>query len=395
MIYGTVSVMSIQLPFILADFFNQNWTATRATCKISQMFRSYETKGSISNANFGKTADGRAVEIYTLRNGQGMEARIATYGGIVVSLTAPDRDGRFADVVLGYDRLDDYLKFSPYFGALIGRYANRIGGAKFTLNGKTYTLAQNNGPHSLHGGLKGFDKVIWAAKGVEPANGPALELTYLSRDGEEGFPGNLAVKAVYTLTNENELRIDFSATTDAATLCNLSHHSYFNLAGQGDVMKHEVCLNASRFTPADAALIPTGELKPVDGTPFDFRKPTAIGARIQADDPQLKFAGGYDQNFVVDNPPGRLGLHARVYEPTTGRVMEVLSTEPGVQFYTSNHLNGSVPGKGGVVYQRYGALCLEPQHFPDSPNKPNFPPVVLQPGHNYRNTTIYKFSARL
>ena len=359
------------------------------------MSRSNEATGSISNANFGTTADGRTVEIYTLRNGNGMEARISTYGGIVVSLTAPDRDGSFTNVVLGFDHLDDYLKFSPYFGALVGRYANRIGGAKFTLNGKTYTLAQNSGPHSLHGGIKGFDKVIWAAKAVESAKGPALELTYLSRDGEEGFPGNLAVKAVYTLTNENELRIDFSATTDATTLCNLTHHSYFNLASKGDVLKHEVYLNASRFTPVDAALIPTGEIKPVDGTPFDFRKPMAIGARIRADDPQLKIAGGYDQNFVIDNPPGRLGLHARVYEPATGRVMEVFSTEPGVQFYTSNHFDGSALGEGRAAHQRYAALCLEPQHFPDSPNKANFPPAVLQPGENYRNTTIYKFSARL
>ncbi len=395
MIYGTVSAMSIQLPFILADFFNQNWTATTATCKISQMFRSYETKGSISNANFGKTADGRPVEIYTLRNGNGMEARIANYGGIVVSLTAPGRDGRFADVVLGYDRLDGYLKASPYFGALVGRYANRIGGAKFSLNGKTYSLAQNGGPHSLHGGIQGFDKVVWEGRAVESANGPALELTYLSRDGEEGFPGNLTVKAVYTLTNENELLLDFHATTDATTLCNLTHHSYFNLAGQGDVLNHEVYINASRFTPADAALIPTGELRAVDGTPFDFRKPMAIGARIQADDPQLKIAGGYDQNFVIDNPPGRLGLHARVYEPTTGRVMEVLSTEPGLQFYTANHLDGSTIGKGGAVHQRFGALCLEPEHFPDSPNKPNFPPAVLSPGQTYHNTTIYKFFTRL
>jgi aldose 1-epimerase len=350
--------------------------------------------GSITNAAFGKTADGKAVEIYTLRNANGMEARIATYGGIVVSLTAPDRDGRFADVVLGYDNLDGYLKFSPYFGALVGRYANRIGEGKFTLNGKTYMLAQNNGPHCLHGGAVGFDKAVWTAKIVEPVKGPALELSYLSRDGEEGFPGNLKIKAVHTLTNENELRIDFSATTDAPTLCNLTHHSYFNLAGKGDVLKHEAYINASRFTPVDATLIPTGELKPVDGTPFDFRKPTAIGARIHGDDPQLKFAGGYDQNFVVDNPPGPLGLHARVYEPTSGRVMEVLSTEPGIQFYTSNHLDGSARGKDGQAYQRFSAFCLEPQRFPDSPNKPNFPSAVLNPGQTYRSTIIYKFSAR-
>ena len=322
-----------------------------------------------------------------------MQARIATYGGIVVSLTAPDRDGKFADVVLGYDRLEDYLKSSPYFGAIVGRCANRIGGAKFALNGSTYTLFQNSGPDSLHGGARGFDKIVWNARVVKSAKGPALELSCLSRDGEEGYPGNLAVKAVHTLTNENELRIEFTATTDAMTICNLTNHSYFNLAGNGDVLKHEVYINASRFTPADAALIPTGELKPVEGTPFDFRKSTPVGARIKADDPQLKFGGGYDQNFVIDKPSSQLGPHARVYEPTTGRVLEVLSTEPGVQLYTSNHFNGSTVGKGGVAYQRYAAVCLEPQHFPDSPNKPNFPSVVLQPGETYRNTIIYKFSA--
>jgi len=348
--------------------------------------------GSITSAAFGKTTDGTAVEIYTLRNRNGMEARIATYGSIVVSLTVPDRNGRFADVVLGYDRLGDYFENTSHFGAVIGRYANRIGGAKFTLNGRTYTLTSNNGPHSLHGGVKGFDKVVWNAKVIKSAAGPALELAYLSRDGEEGFPGNLTVKAVHTLTNENELRADFTATTDAPTVCNLTHHSYFNLAGRGDVLKHEVYINASRFTPVDAALIPTGELKPVDGTPFDFRKPTAIGARIHAADPQLKLASGYDQNFVIDNPPGQLGLHARAYEPANGRVMEVLSTEPGMQFYTSNHLDGSVIGKGGQAYQRFAAFCMEPQHFPDSPNKPNFPSAVFLPGQTYRNTVIYKFS---
>jgi len=359
------------------------------------MPHSHGAPGSITSTGFGKTTEGRAVEIYALRNGNGMEARIATYGGIIVSLTAPDRAGRFADVVLGYDHLEDYLKFTPYFGALVGRYANRIGGAKFTLNGRTYALAQNDGLHSIHGGVKGFDKAVWDAKVVKLAEGPAFELTYLSRDGEEGFPGNLTVKAVHTLTNENAVRIDLSATTDAPTLCNLTHHSYFNLAGKGDVLKHEVYINASRFTPVDGALIPTGEIRPVAGTPFDFRKPTAIGARIHADDPQLKLAKGYDQNFVIDNPPGQLGLHARVHEPVTGRVMEVWSTKPGMQFYTSNHFDGSLVGKGGSRYQRHAALCLEPHYFPDSPNKPNFPSAVLHPGQTYCNTIIYKFSAGL
>jgi aldose 1-epimerase len=350
--------------------------------------------GSINSSAFGSAPDGKAVQIYTLRNGNGMEARVATYGGIIVSLTPPDRNGKFADVVLGYDNLDGYIKASPHFGALVGRYANRIAGAKFTLNGRTYTLAKNNGPHSLHGGVKGFDKVVWDAKAVESAIGPALELAYSSKDGEEGFPGNLTVKAVYALTSENELRIDFTATTDAPTLCNLSSHSYFNLAGKGNVLGHEVYINASRFTPVDATLIPTGELKSVAGTPLDFRKPMAIGARLEADDPQLKFASGYDQNFVIDKPPGQLGLHARVCEPTTGRVMEVLSTEPGLQFYTSNHLDGSITGKGGWTYQPRAALCLEPQHFPDSPNKPQFPSTELKPGQTYRNTIAYRFSVK-
>jgi aldose 1-epimerase len=356
------------------------------------MSHSDGSTSSITSTAFGQTTDGRAVDIYTLRNPNGMEARITNYGGIIVSLTAPDRDAKLADVVVGYDRLEDYSKGTSYFGALIGRYANRIGGAKFALNGRTYKLAPNHGPNSLHGGIKGFDKVVWDAKVVKSTKGPALELSCLSKDGDEGFPGNLAVKAAYCLSDENELRINLTATTDAPTVCNLTGHSYFNLAGKGDVLAHEVRLNASRFTPADAGLIPTGELKPVDGTPFDFRKSTAIGARIEADDPQLKFARGYDQNFVIDKPPGQLGLHGRVDEPASGRVMEVWSTEPGVQLYTSNHFDGSILGKGGQAYPRYGALCLEPQHFPDSPNKPGFPSTVLQPGQTYHNTIIYKFS---
>jgi aldose 1-epimerase len=356
------------------------------------MSHSDSLTSSIISTVFGKTPDGRTVDIFTLHNANGMEARIATYGGILVSLTASDRAGRFDDVVLGYDRLEEYLKNPPYFGAVIGRYANRIGGAKFQLNGKTYSLARNDGNNSLHGGIKGFDKVVWNAKVVDAAGSQALELDYLSKDGEEGFPGNLAVRTVYRLTDENELRIDFTATTDAPTLCNLTGHSYFNLAGEGDVLAHEVYLNASRFTPANGGLIPTGELKSVDGTPFDFRKPTAVGARIRVDDPQLKQSKGYDQNFVVDKPAGELGLHGRVHEPASGRVLEVLSTEPGVQLYTSNYLDGSITGKAGQGYQRFAALCLEPQHFPDSPNQPGFPPVVLLPGQTYRNTILYKFS---
>jgi aldose 1-epimerase len=342
---------------------------------------------------FGRTADGILVDIFTLRNRNGMEARIMTYGGIVVSLTAPDRNGKFTDVVFGYDTLNEYLKYNPCFGALVGRYANRIGGAKFSLEGRTFTLPKNNGENCLHGGFKGFDKVVWQAKPDETAKGPALELDYLSKNGEESFPGNLSAKAIYTLTHENELRVVFSATTDATTVCNLTHHSYFNLAGKGDVLNHELYLNASHFTPTNAALIPTGELKSVDGTPFDFRKPTKIGARINEADEQLKLAGGYDHNLVIDKPPGELGLVARIYEPSTGRVMEVLSTEPGMQFYTGNHLTG-IMGKGGWIYQPRTAFCIEPEHFPDSPNKPQFPTTELKPGQIYQNTNIYRFSAK-
>jgi aldose 1-epimerase len=309
----------------------------------------------------------------------------------------PDKNGQFGDIVLGYDNLDGYLKATPYFGALIGRYGNRIGGGKFTLDGKTYTLATNNGPNSLHGGIKGFDKVVWkvAKAGIGP-QGPRLELNYLSPDGEEGFPGNLNVTAIYTLMDENELRVDFTAMTDQPTVCNLTHHSYFNLAGQGngDILGQLVYINADSFTPVDSNLITTGEIKPVDGTPFDFRKPTAIGVRINSDDEQIKFGNGYDHNWVVNKPSGQLGLMARVYEPGTGRVMEVWSPEPGLQFYTGNYLDGSITGKDGKVYQRRTAFCMEPQHYPDSPNKPQFPTTELKPGETYHNTIIYKFSVQ-
>jgi aldose 1-epimerase len=350
--------------------------------------------GQIGKKPFGKLPDGTAVDLYTLVNRHGMEVKISNYGGIVVSISVPDKNGQFADVTLGYDNLEGYLKETPYFGALVGRYGNRIANAKFALNGKEYKLAANNGLNSLHGGLKGFDKVIWEGKSLATAEGPALELTYFSKDGEEGFPGKLSVTTVYTLTDDNGLKIEYTATTDKDTVVNLTHHSYFNLAGKGDVLNYEVMINADKFTPTDKNLIPTGELRPVKGTPFDFRKPTAIGARINQDDEQLKTAGGYDQNWVIDKPAGKLGLMARVHEPATGRVLEVLSTEPGMQFYTGNFLNGKITGKGGWVYTARSAFCMEPQHYPDSPNHPEFPSVVLKPGREYHNTIIYRFSVK-
>ena len=348
--------------------------------------------GKIDRQSFGKTMEGQPVDVYTLRNNRGAEARIINYGGIVLSLKMPDRNGQLGDVVLGYDTLAEYEKASPYFGCLVGRYGNRIANGHFTLTGVTYTLAVNNGPNALHGGLKGFDKVVWAVRVTASLLGPALELTYTSKDGEEGYPGNLKVTAIYTLTTDNGLRLDYKATTDKDTVVNLTQHSYFNLAGQGDILGHVVYLDADRFTPVNRTLIPTGELRPVEGTPFDFRIPTAIGARINADDEQIKFGGGYDHNWVINKPAGQLGLQARVTEPTTGRVLEVLSTEPGLQFYCGNFLDGSIKGKGGWVYQRRNGFCMEPQHYPDSPNHPEFPSVVLKTGQVYQNTIIYRFT---
>jgi len=334
------------------------------------------------------------VELFTLRNNKGAEVGICNYGGLVIFLKVPDRNGQFGDVVLGYDKLDAYIKESPYFGALIGRYGNRIAKGKFTLNGEQYALAVNNGPNALHGGLKGFDKVVWQPTIRANLEGPELELSYVSKDGEEGYPGTLHVRAVYTLTDDNALKLEYRATTDKDTVVNLTHHSYFNLAGKGDILNHQVTIPADRFTPVDSTLIPTGQLRPVEGTPFDFRKGTAIGARIGQDDEQLKFGGGYDHNWVINKPLGQLGLMASVYEPTSGRVMEVWSTEPGLQFYSGNFLDGKNKGKGGWTYQYRNGFCMEPQHYPDSPNHPDFPSVVLKPGQVFRNTIIYKFSVQ-
>jgi aldose 1-epimerase len=348
----------------------------------------------ISSTVFGQNTDGTPVHLYTLKNGQGMEVSITNYGGIVVSLRVPDRQGYLGDVVLGCETLADYLKGHPHFGALVGRYGNRIAGGKFKLDGVEYSLAINSGHNSLHGGLKGFDKVVWEATPLVTGQGPALQLKYTSRDGEEGFPGNLSVTAVYTVTEDNALKLEFTATADKKTVCNLTHHSYFNLAGQGDVLGHIVQINADTFTPVDSGLIPTGELRSVGGTPLDFRKPLAIGAGIDSEYEQIKLGAGYDHNWVLNHAAGTLGLAASVAEPGSGRTMEVWTTEPGTQFYTGNFLDGKLRGKGGWRYQRREGFCFEPQHFPDSPNKPQFPTTELKPGETYRNTIIYKFGVR-
>jgi aldose 1-epimerase len=343
---------------------------------------------------FGKMPDGQAIDLYTLTNRNGMKVTITNYGGRVVSLLVPDRAGKVADVVLGFDDLSGYLEQNPYFGALVGRYANRIANGEFALDGVEYHVPKNDGPNALHGGIRGFDKKVWTDRDISKQN-PSLELTYLSGDGEEGYPGNLSVRVIYTLTDNNELQIDYTATTDKDTVLNLTNHSYFNLAGQGngDILNHQLMINADRFTPINSTLIPTGELRQVGGTAFDFRKPVAIGARINDDNEQLKFGKGYDHNFVVNHQDARLVLAARVTDPESGRVMEVLTTQPGVQLYTGNFLDGTIHGKGGKVYGYRSALCLETQHFPNSPNQPNFPSAELKPGQTFQETTIYKFPA--
>ena len=351
------------------------------------------TPASETQADFGRMPDGSSARIYTLTNKNGVEARITNYGGILISLKAPDRNGEMADVVLGFDSLAGYLANpGPFFGALIGRYANRIGHARFSLDGMEYHLEKNDGENSLHGGAHGFDKRVWSSRAL-PDDG--VELTYLSKDGEDGYPGNLTVKVTYHLTSNNELRIDYSATTDKDTVVNLTNHAYFNLkgAGSGDILNHRLMLNADRFTPVDSGLIPTGELRSVNGTPFDFRKATAIGARIEQNDEQLKLGKGYDHNWVVNGGSG-LRFAARVEEPESGRVLEVYTTQPGVQLYTGNFLDGSIQGKGGKTYGRRSGFCLETQHFPDSVNHPGFPSVILRPGQTYRQITSFKFSTQ-
>lgn len=354
---------------------------------------------SYSKENWG-TVDGKPVSIYHMDNGKGLRADISDYGAIVRSLEVPDRNGKPADIVLGYASVAEYLKSTPYFGAIVGRYGNRIAKGRFTLDGAEYKLATNNNMNHLHGGLKGFDKVVWDAEPCVKEQGVSLKLTYLSKDGEEGYPGNLECTVIYTLTPDNELKIDYAAKTDKATVLNITHHGYFNLAGQGtrDILDHELMINADHITPVDETLITTGELMPVEGTPFDFTKPHKIGERINdKSDEQIKFGGGYDHNFVLNKKGEALTLAASVYEPTSGRVMEVFTTEPGVQFYAGNFLDGSNIGKKGKVYKyRYG-FCLETQHFPDSPNKQDnkkFPSVVLRPGEEFTSQTIYRFATK-
>ena len=361
-------------------------------------------RGAARPQPFGMTHRGEAVSLYTLKNAHGMEAKVLDYGGIIVSLRVPDRNGRLDDVVLGFDSLGDYERGSPYFGAIIGRYGNRIARGRFTLDGRTYTLATNNGPNHLHGGVRGFDKVIWSVTPFQRSDSVGLVMNYTSPDGEEGYPGTLRATVTYTLTDKNEFIFDYQATTDRPTPVNLTQHSYFNLAGdgKGDILGHVVTLNADRFTPVDSTLIPTGEMKSVAGTPFDFRTSTAIGARIDRNDEQLRYGRGYDHNFVL-NKGGRGGkggiegdvtLAAHVYEPTTGRVMEISTTEPGLQFYSGNFLDSTLRGKQGVVYGRRSGFAMETQHFPDSPNKPAFPSTILRPGEEYRSRTIYRFGVQ-
>jgi aldose 1-epimerase len=348
----------------------------------------------IKRSVFGKMPNGQEVSLYTLTNRNGMKVEITNYGARIVSIVVPDRHGKFADVVLGYDNLDGYLsKGDPFFGAIVGRYANRIARGRFKLDGVEYHLPINDGPNSLHGGPEGFDKRVWKAEELSQTH-PAVEFTYVSKNGEEGYPGDLTVKVTYTLTEGNELRIDYHATTDKDTVLNLSNHSYFNLAGQGsgNILKEIMMINSDKFTPVDSTLIPTGRLESVAGTPFDFRKPTVIGARIDEDNEQLKYCHGYDMNFVLDRKGPGLELAARAVDPGSGRVLEVLTTQPGLQFYTGNFLDGTIHGKGGKVYGHRSAFCLETQHFPDSPNRPNFPSTELKPGQTFHQVTVFKFS---
>ena len=347
----------------------------------------------LTQGPFGQMADGQVVDLITLRNQAGLEMKVLTYGGTILSIRMPDRTGALDDIVLGFDTLAPYLDQSPYFGCLIGRYCNRIAKGKFTLDGRTYALATNNGPNHLHGGKKGWDKVLWTAAPFQHADGVGVKLSYTSRDGEEGYPGNVNANVTYTLTDRSELVVEYHATTDKPTIINLTQHSYFNLAGAKatDILGHELMLNADRYTPVDATLIPTGELASVEGTPFDFRTSTPIGARINSSHEQLKRGLGYDHNFVVKREATAVARAARVFDPLTGRTLEITTTEPGIQFYSGNFLDGKLTGKGGRVYGHRSGFCLETQHYPDSPNHPTFPTTTLRPGVEYRSKTVFTF----
>ncbi|MFL6577105.1 MAG: aldose epimerase family protein [Povalibacter sp.] len=384
----TFVALSLALGFALSGCDRQS--PTPATEKVPAPS---VAKATVTRAPYGKLADGTEVESFTLTNASGASVTAITYGGILTSIKVPDRNGKLDDVVLGHDSLEDYLKDGSYFGAIVGRYANRIGGAQFTIDGQTYKLAANNGPNSLHGGLKGFDKAVWHAESKQTDDGAAVVLTHTSPDGEEGYPGALSVTVTYTFNNKGELALDYQATTDKATVVNLTNHSYFNLGGDGsgDVLGTELTINADQYTPTDDTLIPTGELAPVDSTPLDFRTKTPIGARIA--DPKLKLALGYDNNFVINRNAEGLILAAHAEDPKSGRTMDVLTTEPGVQLYTANHQNGNV-GKAGHVYNKYNAFCLETQHYPDSPNKPSFPTTTLRPGETFKSRTVYAFGVQ-
>ncbi|WP_423146053.1 aldose epimerase family protein [Rubrolithibacter danxiaensis] len=381
--------------FLAATACNNSGTKTSSADSVkTDASSTADTLAEVDTSTFNTEISGKKVSLFTLKN-KNLQAVITNYGGRIVQLMVPDKNGKITDVVLGYQKLDGYRKeHEPYFGALIGRYGNRIGNAQFTLNGKLYKLPANDGPNTLHGGISGFNAKVWDAKQLDDKT---LELTYLSKDEEEGFPGNLNVKVIYSLTDDNGLKIDYTATTDKPTVVNLTNHAYFNLngAGSGTITGHELMIDANRFTPVDKTLIPTGELKTVTGTPFDFTKATAIGARINAEDEQLKNGKGYDHNFVLNNSSKTIHTAAKVMGPSTGIIMEVLTTEPGIQFYSGNFLDGKTnDGKSGKAYPYRSGLCLETQHFPDSPNKPQFPSTELKPGETYQTSTVYKFSSR-
>jgi len=350
----------------------------------------------IEREDWGETPDGRTVELFTLSREGAPTVVVTSFGAYIVSIEAPGRDGERVQVTLGHEDLEGYLEDRGYLGAVVGRYANRIAGGEFEIGGQKYTLARNNGPNHLHGGPAGFGRRLWTPRVVSGPEGEALELTYISADGEEGYPGTLTATVVYSLAEDGGLRLDYTATTDAPTVVNLTNHAYFNLAGEGsgDILDHVLQIEADSFTPVDETLIPTGEIRPVEGTPLDFREPTPIGARVDDADPQLQAGGGYDNNFVVRGTPGELRLAARVYERVSGRTLEVLTTQPGIQFYSGNFLDGSMVGPSGKPYEKRSGFCLETQHFPDSPNQPEFPSTLLEPGETFRETTVFRFSTR-